>query len=152
VEGTTKGGRSRVVGLDADTVEVMRDHRRRQAAERLAASRWSDDDGDLVFRAEDGAAMFPSTLSTLMRKLVAGTALPHARLHDLRHIHATTLLLAGVPGARGRRPPRPRRREHHAQGLRARPTRADRRRGRRLRASDRGRLTGRLPAADRTAC
>jgi len=23
--------------------------------------------------------------------------LPHARLHDLRHIHATTLLLAGVP-------------------------------------------------------
>ncbi|MGW3351618.1 tyrosine-type recombinase/integrase [Nonomuraea rubra] len=22
---------------------------------------------------------------------------PHARLHDLRHIHATTLLLAGVP-------------------------------------------------------
>ncbi|MFI6602997.1 tyrosine-type recombinase/integrase [Nonomuraea sp. NPDC050536] len=25
------------------------------------------------------------------------TPLPHARLHDLRHIHATTLLLAGVP-------------------------------------------------------
>lgn len=24
-------------------------------------------------------------------------ALPHARLHDLRHLHATTLLLAGVP-------------------------------------------------------
>ena len=24
-------------------------------------------------------------------------ALPHARLHDLRHVHATTLLLAGVP-------------------------------------------------------
>jgi integrase len=23
--------------------------------------------------------------------------LPHARLHDLRHIHATTLLLSGVP-------------------------------------------------------
>ncbi len=23
--------------------------------------------------------------------------LPHARVHDLRHIHATTLLLAGVP-------------------------------------------------------
>ncbi len=23
--------------------------------------------------------------------------LPHARLHDLRHIHATTLLFAGVP-------------------------------------------------------
>lgn len=27
----------------------------------------------------------------------AAQALPHARLHDLRHLHATTLLLAGVP-------------------------------------------------------
>jgi integrase len=27
----------------------------------------------------------------------AAEALPHARLHDLRHLHATTLLLAGVP-------------------------------------------------------
>ena len=26
-----------------------------------------------------------------------GKLLPHARLHDLRHLHATTLLLAGVP-------------------------------------------------------
>ncbi len=33
--------------------------------------------------------------------------LPHARLHDLWHIHATTLLLAGVR-SRGRRPARPR--------------------------------------------
>ncbi len=24
-------------------------------------------------------------------------ALPHARLHDLRHVHATALLLAGTP-------------------------------------------------------
>jgi integrase len=28
----------------------------------------------------------------------AGELLPHARLHDLRHVHATILLLAGVPG------------------------------------------------------
>ena len=27
----------------------------------------------------------------------AAQALPHACLHDLRHLHATTLLLAGVP-------------------------------------------------------
>ncbi|MER7250810.1 tyrosine-type recombinase/integrase [Kribbella sp. NPDC000426] len=25
------------------------------------------------------------------------TPLPHARLHDLRHVHATLLLIAGVP-------------------------------------------------------
>jgi integrase len=28
---------------------------------------------------------------------VVGKQLPHARLHDLRHLHATTLLLSGVP-------------------------------------------------------
>jgi integrase len=29
--------------------------------------------------------------------LTPSEPLPHARVHDLRHIHATTLLLAGVP-------------------------------------------------------
>jgi integrase len=33
-----------------------------------------------------------------MTKLIrANQQLPHARLHDLRHLHATTLLLSGVP-------------------------------------------------------
>ena len=32
-----------------------------------------------------------------MPKLTKEARLPHARLHDLRHLHATTLLLAGVP-------------------------------------------------------
>jgi integrase len=96
-EGTTKGGRSRVVSLDAGTVEIMREHRRAQVAEQLAAGEWWQGDGDLVFRADTGAALYPSTVSSLMRKLIATTALPHARLHDLRHVHATTLLLAGVP-------------------------------------------------------
>ena len=33
-----------------------------------------------------------------MTKLIrANEQLPHARLHDLRHLHATTLLLSGVP-------------------------------------------------------
>jgi integrase len=96
-EGTTKGGRSRVVSLDAGTVEIMREHRRAQVAEQLAAGEWWQGDGDLVFRADTGAALYPSTVSSLMRNLIATTALPHARLHDLRHVHATTLLLAGVP-------------------------------------------------------
>ena len=45
-------------------------------------------------------------VTALMSKLISqhnksvpatAQALPHARLHDLRHLHATTLLLAGVP-------------------------------------------------------
>ncbi len=32
-----------------------------------------------------------------MPKLIAEAGLPRTRLHDLRHLHATKLLLAGVP-------------------------------------------------------
>jgi len=97
VEGTTKGGRSRVVSIDAGTVDVMREHRKAQVAEQLAAGQWWLGDGDLVFVAEQGSPLYPSTVSALMSKLVVKSGAPPARLHDLRHLHATTLLLAGVP-------------------------------------------------------
>jgi hypothetical protein len=43
VEGTTKGGRSRVIGIDRETVAALREHHRRQAEERLAAgTAWAD--------------------------------------------------------------------------------------------------------------
>ena len=55
-----------------------------------------------------GEPIYPDTVTTLMTKLIRAhnepengprpkDQLPHARLHDLRHIHATTLLLSGVP-------------------------------------------------------
>jgi integrase len=106
IEGTTKGGRSRVVSIDGETVVVLREHRRRQAEERLAAgSAWADT-GGLVFTNRWGEPLYPDTVTALMSKLISqhnksvpatAQVLPHARLHDLRHLHATTLLLAGVP-------------------------------------------------------
>jgi integrase len=73
----------------------------------------------LVFTAADGQPIFPDTVSLLMGKLIRDynspaipgrgrgrprvplpppeEPLPRIRLHDLRHVHATTLLLAGVP-------------------------------------------------------
>lgn len=106
IEGTTKGGRSRTISLDRDTVAVLRDHRRRQTEERLAAgSAWNDSSG-LVFVTKWGEPLYPDTVTALMTKLIRrhnkpttppAERLPHARLHDLRHLHATTLLLAGVP-------------------------------------------------------
>ena len=106
VEGTTKGGRSRTVSLDRDTVTVLREHRRQQAEERLAAgSAWTET-GGLVFVTRWGESLYPDTVTALMTKLIneynksvapPAPPLPHARLHDLRHLHATTLLLAGVP-------------------------------------------------------
>jgi integrase len=61
-------------------------------------------DSDLVFRTAFGEPLYPDTPSQLLPKLIdrynavhADAPLSHIRLHDLRHIHATTLLLAGVP-------------------------------------------------------
>jgi integrase len=95
-----------VVSIDRDTVTILRDHRRRQAEERQAAgSAWTDNDG-LVFTTKWGEPLYPDTVTALMNKLITthntsvtavALALPHARLHDLRHLHVTTLLLAGVP-------------------------------------------------------
>src|SRR5204862_1119961 len=78
-------------------VEVMRAHRKAQLAEQLAARTWWQDGDDLVFLREDGAPMHTDTPTALMPRLIAVAGLPHTRLHDLRHLHATTLLLAGVP-------------------------------------------------------
>ena len=58
---------------------------------------------DYVFSTAWGKPIRPDTVSSLMTALIVayndrqGEPLPHARLHDLRHVHATTLLLAGVP-------------------------------------------------------
>jgi integrase len=108
VEGTTKGGRERTVSIDARTVRVRKEHRSKQAEERLVAGpSWSGDDD--VFTTALGSPIFPDTVSQLVPKLIAAhnegkggsgepsAPLPPARLHDLRHVHATTLLLAGVP-------------------------------------------------------
>jgi integrase len=38
-----------------------------------------------------------ASMTARYNKANPSTTLPLARLHDLRHIHATTLLLAGVP-------------------------------------------------------
>jgi integrase len=105
VEGTTKGGRSRTKSLDRDTVTVLKEHRRQQAEEHLAAESACNDTGGLVFVTRWGEPLYPDTVTALMTKLInrhngsvtpPARPLPHARLHDLRHLHAT-VLLAGVP-------------------------------------------------------
>jgi integrase len=106
VEGTTKGGRSRVVSIDIESGAVLREHQRQQDEEELAAGPAWNDNGGLVFTSRWGEPLYPDTVTALMSKLIrqynrsvsdSGDPLPHARLHDLRHLHATTLLLAGVP-------------------------------------------------------
>ena len=106
VEGSTKSGRERTISIDADTVAHLVRHHEEQELERsVAGASWVDDDH--VFRQELGLPMFPDSPTALMAKLLrqhnehavstGGVPLPHIRLHDLRHLHATLLLKAGVP-------------------------------------------------------
>ncbi|GAB2816508.1 site-specific integrase [Actinocorallia aurea] len=110
VVGTTKSGRRRVVSLDAGTVAVLRAHKERQEAEAATVGEdWKGPKDGHVFATAWGEPIYPDTVTGLMRQLIgrhnqgqieAGRPdgeLPSAQLHDLRHIHATTLLLAGVP-------------------------------------------------------
>jgi integrase len=84
-------------------MQVLRDHRKGQAGERLRVGpEWRGTD-DYVFSTAWGEPIHPDRVSSLMTTLVnthnapQSEPLRHARLHDLGHVHATTLLLAGVP-------------------------------------------------------
>ena len=108
IEGTTKGGYERVVSMDAGTMDALKAQRRRQMDEQAVVGEAWTDTGH-VFTTGLGEPIYPDTVSQLMPKLIArynspadpdarpSKPLPHARLHDLRHVHATMLLLAGVP-------------------------------------------------------
>lgn len=96
VMSTPKNHRARVIDLDAGTVDQLRQHQKRQALER---AEWGVDydDRDLVFCKENGEPLHPQTYSQAFERLVARSALPRIRLHDLRHTHATIALAAGIP-------------------------------------------------------
>jgi integrase len=109
IDGTTKSGRTRVVSIDDGTMAVLRQHKAGQATDQLkAGDSWRGVKDGYVFTAGWGEPIYPDTVTSLMAKLIRThnqpdqgpspkDQLPHARLHDLRHIHATTLLLSGVP-------------------------------------------------------
>ncbi|AKX94603.1 putative prophage phiRv2 integrase [Moorella thermoacetica] len=54
------------------------------------------EDHDLVFPVENGRPRDPKGFAEYFNRLLDKAGLPHIRLHDLRHTHATLLLLEGV--------------------------------------------------------
>jgi integrase len=94
--GRPKTARSaRSIDLDEGTVEALREHRRRQAEERLA---WgpSYQETELAFATEDGAMPRPSEISRRFGLAVRDSGVPRIRLHDTRHTWATLALQADV--------------------------------------------------------
>jgi integrase len=90
---TDHGRRS--VALDAGTVQILRDWRKRQLEERMAwGPAWTDT--GRVFTREDGTDLHPERVSELFDRLVKRSKLPRLTVHGLRHTHATLALAAGV--------------------------------------------------------
>jgi integrase len=96
IHSTPKSHGARVIDLDAETVNQLRAHRRRQGEER---AEWGVDyqDQDLVVAKENGEPIHPHTFSQAFERLIEKHGLRKIRLHDLRHTHATLALKAGVP-------------------------------------------------------
>lgn len=85
---------ARAVDLDDTTSAVLRGWKKRQTEHRLLVGAGWRDSGR-VFTAPHGAALLPETVSRAWRRIVRSSTLPRITLHDLRHTHATHLLIAG---------------------------------------------------------
>lgn len=93
---------SRLVHLTPQTVDALRDHRKRQLSERLAAAEWEEN--DLIVCTGKGTPVNPGgNVNRSFDAILRATRLPDGvrprriRIHDLRHTAATLLLGAGVP-------------------------------------------------------
>jgi integrase len=96
IEGATKSGKPRVIDLDAATVTVLRAHRKARGSTALQLAR----DDALVFGDIEGDHRNPEHVSRQFardiarcRQALGADTLPAIRPHDLRHTHATILLL-----------------------------------------------------------
>ncbi|WP_182907603.1 site-specific integrase [Microbispora sp. H13382] len=96
VQGKPKTDASdRVIALDAETLEILKEHRRRQAKERLKAGEdWTD--SGFVFTDEYGRPLHPQHVTDQFYWMCYEADLPPLRLHDLRHGAASLMLAAGV--------------------------------------------------------
>jgi integrase len=96
LKSTPKNHQARVIDLDPETVELLREHRGQQQRQR---EQWSDGyrDSDLVVARENGEPIHPQSFSQAFGRLVKRAGLRRIRLHDLRHTHATIAVKAGVP-------------------------------------------------------
>jgi integrase len=85
----------RSIALPAITLETLRSHRAKQAAEKLSLGT-AYEGNDLVCPRPGGSPWPPDMLSTAFAAFVRRSGLRHFRFHDLRHSHASHLLRAGV--------------------------------------------------------
>lgn len=97
VYGAPKTKKSRrTIALSADTVAMLREHRKQQVANQDKwRHEWSNDH-HLVFTNEVGEPLPLGSFNSRFSKIAAAAGLTPLRFHDLRHTHGTLLAGAGI--------------------------------------------------------
>lgn len=85
----------RTIELPSDLVDWLAEHRRQQAAERLASSHWEDD--RLVFASPNGRVVDPARARRRLAAICAKADIPAVTPNELRHSCASLLSDDGVP-------------------------------------------------------
>ena len=78
-----------------DLLEELRQAREQYLADKLAYGRGFQN-LNFVIRQADGSPIKPDSMTQKWERFLEHHKLPHIRLHDLRHSHATALIMAGV--------------------------------------------------------
>lgn len=86
----------RTVALGATALGALARHRQHQRLERLAMGpRWTEH--GFVFASMEGGPFNEKRVRAGFARMLTRAGLAHIRFHDLRHTHATLMLLSGVP-------------------------------------------------------
>jgi integrase len=85
----------RMIDLNSRTIAMLEEHRRNQDTERRTLGLAGT--SEFVFTKRDGTSPHPEHVRQAFDRRVARTDVPRIRFHDLRHTHATLMLMAGVP-------------------------------------------------------
>ena len=94
-----KDGEVRTIHLTPQAIALLKQQRKAQAADRLAAgSTWDEDDisRDLVFRKSNGRNLTQDDISRAVNRIREPLNLPTLRPHDLRHSYAVAAIRSGV--------------------------------------------------------
>lgn len=98
LEKDTKTHAIRKLALDVDTIALLDAHQRRMTSRATACGTTLADDAFVFSEAADATRPWhPDTPTARFVRLRHNVGLDNVRLHDLRHLHATQLLAAGVP-------------------------------------------------------
>jgi len=105
-------GKVRNLELSAETVALLREHRRTQSEMKLANRPHYVDHGLIFAQAWEqahahsarlGAPLVANHVDTILRDLIGATGVRRTTVHGLRHTSATLLLAAGVESVVQRR-------------------------------------------------